>query len=87
MTGWQKYWLLWASVSFVSFIVPELWAIFTVGASGTLSGSIWKLEGLVPGQPLDKWGTAHVLIGGTLTLVLIWLIGHLVIGIWTGWKS
>lgn len=87
MTGWHRYWLIWFTVSFTAFIIPELVAVFTVGAPGTLSGTIWDLEGLVPGQPLDKWGTAHVLIGGFLTLVFIWLIGHLALGIWTGWKS
>lgn len=86
MTGWQRYWLIWFLVSFASFIVPEFYALFT-NPQNTLSWTVWDLEGLVPGQPLDKWGTAHVLIGGFLTLVFIWLIGHLALGIWTNWKS
>lgn len=88
MTGWQKYWLIWFIVTFpLGFLIPELVAVFTPNSHGTLSESIWTLEGLVPGQPLDKWGTAHVLIGGMLALVLIWLVGHLVLGIWTMWKG
>jgi hypothetical protein len=86
VTGWHRYWLIWFVVSFLAFAIPEGIALFTDWRN-TLSASIWDLEGLVPGQPLDKWGTAHVLIGGMLALILIWLIGHLVLGIWTGWKS
>lgn len=86
MTGWQKYWLLWFIVTFpVGFLIPELFAVCTDWRN-TLSASIWDLEGMVPGQPLDKWGSAHILIGGVLLVLLVWLIGHLVFGIWRTWK-
>ena len=87
MTGWHRYWAIWAAVMFLTFAIPEAIALITTQGRGTLSVAFWQLEGLEPGQPLDKWGSAHVLIGGFLTLVLIWLIGHLVLGIWTYWKN
>lgn len=85
MTGWQKWWAIWASVSFLSFIVPELVAAFT-DPRNTLSWTVWDLEGGSPGDSITKWTATHVLVGGALLVVLLWLIGHLVFGIWRNWK-
>lgn len=85
MTGWQKYWLIWAVASFTSFLVPEVIALCT-NARNTLSWTVWDFEGGVPGDPIGRWTSTHVLFGGMLVVVLLWLIGHLVFGIWRDWR-
>lgn len=85
MTAWQRYWLIWATVSFLTFLGPELYAGATDGRN-TLSWTVWDFEGGNPGDPIGNWTSAHVLFGGTLTIVLLWLIGHLVFGIWRLWR-
>jgi hypothetical protein len=81
--GYALYWLIWFGVLFVSFIVPELIALFS-NPRNTLSWTLWNLEQVVPGshQPVWQWTALHVLIGGVLAVLLVWLIGHLVFGIW-----
>jgi hypothetical protein len=82
VSTWKIYWLVWFLVTFVTFIVPELWALFT-NAKNTLSWTLWDLEQFLPGTSLWKWTALHFLIGGILVVLLVWLIGHLVFGIWT----
>jgi hypothetical protein len=81
---WKLYWALWALGTFASFLIPELIAVFT-NPKNTLSWTVWDLEGGNPGDPIGAWTTAHVLLGGALLVVLVWLIGHLVFGIWRIW--
>ena len=85
MTAWQRYWLVWATVSFLTFLGPELVAAFS-DPRNTLSWTVWDFEGGQPGDPVDLWTSTHVLFGGILTVVLLWLIGHLVFGIWRVWR-
>lgn len=82
MNGWSWYWLGWLTVSVVAFAVPEGYALASGQYQNTLSENVWRLEELAPSQHLTQWHAAHILIGGVLILVLGWLIGHLVFGIW-----
>lgn len=82
MNAWSKYWLTWFFVSFVAFIVPEVWALITGHDENTLSENVWRLEKIPTGGSLWHWTALHVLLGGSLLVVLVWLIGHLVFGIW-----
>ncbi|MEA5453313.1 hypothetical protein SPF06_01125 [Sinomonas sp. JGH33] len=85
MTRWQVYWSIWACGSFLTFLGPEIYALCT-NVENTLSFTVWDLEGGQPGDPITKWTSTHVLFGGVLTVVLLWLIGHLVFGVWRNWK-
>lgn len=76
------YWLAWFAASFLTFIGPEVYVLVTGRSQLTLSAYIWRMEELVPDQPIWLWPAAHFLIGGALGIVLIWLIGHFLFGIW-----
>lgn len=79
----KTYWLIWFIVMTVSFLIPEVIALCT-NVYATLSWTLWDLEGFLPGQDnVLKWSAVHFLIGGLLIVLLLWLIGHLVFGIWT----
>lgn len=83
MTPWSWYWLSWFVVTFgLGFLPPELYALFT-DKQHTLSWTIWHLEGFLPGTSVVNWTAVHVLVGGVLLVLLGWLAGHLVFGIWT----
>jgi hypothetical protein len=82
--GWSPYWLAWFLTSITAFLIPELWALMSGHTERTLSANVWALEHLMPGESLWRWTAIHVLVGGSLILVLGWLIGHLVFGIWRG---
>jgi hypothetical protein len=58
--------------------------LFSGHPENTLSDNIWALEKLMPGESLWQWTAVHVLVGGVLIVLLVWLIGHLVFGIWRG---
>lgn len=79
----KVYWGVWALVTFVSFIVPETIALFT-NVKNTLSWQVWNLESTRPGggTQVGHWTAAHFLVGGVLIVLLLWLIGHLVFGLW-----
>jgi hypothetical protein len=82
MNGWSIYWVVWAGAVFVSFAAPEFWALATGHSENTLSQNLWRLEQFLPGQHVWQWSALHFLIGGALLVLLVWLIGHLVFGIW-----
>lgn len=82
MNAWSAYWLYWFLALLVSFLGPELYALVTGHGENTLSAQVWKLEGLAPGQHVWQWTALHVLIGGGLGLLFVWLIFHFVFGIW-----
>lgn len=82
MNGWSRYWLAWFAVSFTAFIVPEAVALVTGHVENTLSDNVWRLEGVGTSGSVWHWTALHVLLGGSLAVVLVWLIGHLVFGIW-----
>jgi len=80
--NWSIYWLCWFGATLVAFLVPELYALATGHGENTLSAQVWELEKITPGQHVWQWTALHVLIGGGLTVVLLWLIIHLAWGIW-----
>lgn len=82
MKAMSVYWIVWASTMFVSFAIPEFWALATHHPENTLSENFWRMEQFLPGQDFMHWTAIHYLIGVTLTVWLLWLIGHLVYGIW-----
>jgi hypothetical protein len=83
VNGWSWYWLCWF-IFFVpvSFLIPELFELGTGHPENTLSANVWRLEKWMPGQDLGHWTALHVLVGGCLAVLLIWLLGHLVFGLW-----
>lgn len=84
--GWSWYWLIWFVITFpVAFLVPEIYNIASGRPQDTLSAQIWRLEQFLPRQagPIWSWTAMHFLIGGVLAVLLIWLIGHFVAGVWT----
>lgn len=79
MSVWlaNRYWLTWFLVVLVSFLVPEIYSLVSHHPEGTLSDTIWRLEGEKPGQPFVlKWNAFHLLFMGELLLVDIWLFFH-----------
>lgn len=86
MLNWARimptYWLVWFLSVFTTFIVPEVWWLVN-NKYLTLSWTLWHLEDFIPGEGIQHWTAAHFLIGGVLLVLLVWLIGHLVIGWWT----
>jgi hypothetical protein len=81
--AWSWYWLAWFVLTFpVTFLGPELYALWSGHSENTLSAQIWRLEGFIPGQSIWAWSFAHVLIGGIIGTLLVWLLGHFVLGIW-----
>jgi len=79
------YWPSWfVGAIGLLFLVPECIALAT-NTANTLSWYVWRLTGeFVPGERgLWNWSALHVLIGGLLTVLFLWLIGHLVFGLWT----
>lgn len=82
MNGWSWYWTGWFFAMFVAFAVPEFYALATHHPENTLSENFWRLEQQLPGQDFMHWTALHYLLGVTLVILLAWLIGHLVFGIW-----
>ena len=82
MNGWSVYWLTWLTVTFASFLAPEVYALATKHPENTLSWQIWRLEKIMPGESIWHWSALHILLGGSLFIGLVWLAVHLVFGIW-----
>lgn len=76
------YWLAWFLTSVASFAAVEFWALASHRPQDTLSAQVWRLEQFLPGDSLWQWTALHVLIGGVLGVLLIWLLLHFVLGIW-----
>ena len=83
MNGWSWYWLGWFLTAVAAFLGPELYALASNHPENTLSAQVWRLEQIAPGQHVWQWTALHVLIGGLLGVLLVWLLGHLLLGIWT----
>lgn len=79
--GWHVYWLVWFLVWFTAFIIPEIYALI-VNAKWTLSETVWWLEKEHPGEAIHAFSAFHILFGGMLAVVLIWLVGHFIFEIW-----
>lgn len=78
-----RYWLIWFSLSFGTFIIPESIALASGKPQNTLSAAIWRMENVLPSQPWPwQWTAAHLLFTGAFTLVMGWLVGHFGWGIW-----
>jgi hypothetical protein len=83
MNKWSWYWLIWFIVMFpISFLIPELIALSKGQPENTLSANVWRLEQAAPGQTIFNWTAIHVLLGGFLFVLLVWLAFHLVFRIW-----
>lgn len=81
--AWSWYWLAWFVFTFpVAFFGPELYALLSGHPENTLSAQIWRMQGFIPGQSIVNWGAVHFLIAGILGVLLVWLFGHFVLGIW-----
>lgn len=73
----NKYWLWWFIILLVSFLIPEIYSLATHHVQGTLSDTIWRLEGEGVGKPFKlQWNAFHFLFIGELVLVDVWLIFH-----------
>lgn len=76
------FWIVWFFGSVATFMVMEFAMLAKGRPQDTLSAQVWRLEQLLPGQNLWQWTALHVLIGGALGVLLIWLLLHFVLGIW-----
>jgi len=76
-----KYWPLWMILSFLTFIIPELYWIIKRQTGKTLSGYIWNAEKLGSGNPF-KWNFIHLMVVTLLIVLLAWLVGHFGWGLW-----
>jgi hypothetical protein len=84
--GFRVYWTCWFIGWFiVGFLPVEIYCLIKKNG-GTLSETIWWLEGYRPGQQdfgnILRWNAGHFLFSLTLTVVLVWLIGHFDFRIW-----
>lgn len=82
MNSWSIYWIIWAAIAFVAFIIPETIAIVGRNVGNTLSANIWRLFRVEPGIPISQWTAAHVLFAVVWIGVSAWLVGHFVFGLW-----
>lgn len=85
MTGWHRYWLIWFLLAFTAFLIPEVYCLVK-GNGGTLSESVWWLEGWRHGMTdatFDNpwnWTAGHFLFAGVFnTVVVLWLNIHFVL--------
>lgn len=76
------FWAVWFGTSVLTFMVVEFWALAARRPQDTLSAQVWRLEQMAPGESLWQWTALHVLVGGALFVLLAWLIGHFVFGLW-----
>lgn len=73
----NRYWAIWFVVLLVSFLIPEVYSLVVHRPQGTLSDTIWRLEGEQPGAPFRlRWNAFHFLFIGELLLIDVWLICH-----------
>lgn len=81
--AFTHYWMAWAAVTFLSFIIPEVWALFT-NVHNTLSDNVWRMEQFLPGSGVGiaSWSVLHFLFIGMLLLMDVWLLGHFGWGLW-----
>lgn len=82
MDSWAAYWTAWFAVMLLTFGGPEAYALISGHPENTLSAKIWDLEDMLPGESPLAWSAIHALLGFGLIALVVWLIGHLVFGIW-----
>ena len=80
LTGAGWYWLTWF---FGGFGVYEAWGLI-FNTQDTLSWQFWGLEHIDFKDPFlfASWTPLHWLIAAVVTVGLVWLEGHIVLGIW-----
>jgi hypothetical protein len=76
-----RYWQAWVLATFATFIVPETIALVRGRSQDTLSETTWRWEKLIVHQPVSQWSATHFLFAGVLTVVAVWLVLHLTLGI------
>jgi hypothetical protein len=76
------YWELWFFLSTLTFLVQELYQLFSGHPENTLSDNIWRLEKLVPGQAIMNWTFFHFAFTAMFIVLAIWLTGHFGWGLW-----
>jgi len=79
----NRYWIVWLCGAFVTFIVPEAVAIARNRTQDTLSGWTWRHCQVIVHQPISQWSATHFLFAGIFLVLAVWLVGHLILGIWT----
>lgn len=73
----NRYWLGWFLFLLVSFLIPEVYSLVVHRPQGTLSDTIWRLEGEQPNGTFQlRWNAFHFLFIGELVLIDVWLICH-----------
>ena len=77
-----RYWPWWLVISFGTFIVPETVALATGNPGSTLSWWVWRHTQVVFHQPVSQWSATHFLFAGIFIVLAVWLVGHLVWGVW-----
>lgn len=78
-----KYWTIWLTVMFTTFLVPEAVALIRRRSQDTLSWWVWDHFQVVAHQPIRQWSASHVLFAGAFTTLTLWLLGHFLLRIWT----
>lgn len=81
LAGWHRYWLIWATATFLTFLVPEVWAAVT-DTRRTLSAAVWRIEEFVPGQPVGHWSVGHFWFIAIYGVLVFWLFFHFGMGWW-----
>ncbi len=80
--GWSWYWLILNSAWVVGFFYGEFFNLTRGQVGNTFSAQIWRMESFVPGQSVWSWSAVHFLVAATIGILLLWLLGHFVLGIW-----
>jgi hypothetical protein len=75
--------LYWACWILIGFGVPEAIALFTHHPENTLSENAWRWFDVVPGKTITQWSIAHFI----LLFFMLWLFGHMVLGVWRVWRA
>ena len=80
ITGAGWYWIIWF---FGGFGVYETWGLI-FDTKDTLSWQFWGLEHINFSDPwqFSTWPLVHWIIAALVTGLLVWLEGHIVVGIW-----
>lgn len=81
-TAIDIWWASWFASSIISFLIVELTALFSGHPENTLSDAIWRMERLVPGQPIQYWTFAHFAFTMGFAVLALWLTGHFGLGLW-----
>jgi hypothetical protein len=80
VTGWGWYWIVWAVLGFG---LPEAYGL-VYNTQDTLSWQFWGIEQVNFRHPFDfaDWTPVHWVLALILLSFVVWLGGHIVLGIW-----